>query len=97
MSYDVGEATKRSLEHEISGIGTFILVINYFLQQNKLFSIWLFHGANETHWWKIRRTVRLVTPYCRHVDILVPWSIHSRKYYVTQHRNLQECVLNSMV
>ena len=35
MSCDVGEATKGSLQHEISRIGTFILVINYFLYQNK--------------------------------------------------------------
>ena len=46
MSCDVGEATKGSLQHEISHIGTFILVMNYFLYQNKiLFSIWFFHGV----------------------------------------------------
>ena len=45
MGRDVGEATKVSLQHEISHIGTFILVINYFLYQNKLFSIWFSHGT----------------------------------------------------
>ena len=45
MSCDVGEANKGSLQHEISRIGTFIYVINYFLYQNKLFSIWFCHGA----------------------------------------------------
>ena len=50
MSCGVGEATKRSLQHEISRIGTFVLVIYYFLYQNKLFSIWFCHGA-------MRRTV----------------------------------------
>ena len=45
MSCGVGEATKGSLQHEISRIGTFILVINYFLYQKKLFSIWFCHGA----------------------------------------------------
>ena len=110
MSCDVGETTEglknelwrrwrdqRSLQHEISRIGTFILVIKSFLYQNKWFSIWFCHGEMRRTGGTIRRTVRLVTPPCRHVDILVPWSIHSRKYYVTQHRNLQECVLNSMV
>ena len=45
MSCAVGEATKGSLQHEISRIRTFILVINYFLYQNKLFSILFCHGT----------------------------------------------------
>ena len=49
MGCDVGEATKGSLQYEISRIGTFILVKNYFLFQNKLFRTWFSHGA-------IRRT-----------------------------------------
>ena len=68
MSCDVGEATKESLQHEILRIGTFILVINYFLYQ-KLFSICFLPRNNETPWRTIRRTVRLVTPHCRRVDI----------------------------
>ena len=30
MSRDVGKTTKGSFQHEISHIGTFVLVINYF-------------------------------------------------------------------
>ena len=45
MSCDVGEAKKGSLQHDISHIGTFILVINYFIYENKLFSIWFCRGA----------------------------------------------------
>ena len=45
MGCDVGEATKGLLQPEISRIGTFILDINYFLIQNKLFNTWFCHGA----------------------------------------------------
>ena len=64
MSSDVGEPTKGSLQHEISRMGTFILIINYFLYENKLFSIWFCHGA-------IRRTGGQSGTLCQ-VDILVP-------------------------